>query len=374
MQLLKKASRFEWTAECEHIFHQLKIFLASPPVIQKPDAREPIIVYLAISNEAVSSALVQEIKTEERPIYFVSRVLHGAEVRYQMIEKVALALIITPRRMQMYFHNHQIIVRTNYPIMKMLTKPDLVGRMIGWTIEFSEFHIRYQPRETIKSQALANFATELTPQPTEEAHPQWILHVDGSSNNLSYKAGVVLEGPGEIIIEQALKFEFKTSNNQAEYEAIIASLLATELEVTRLICKSDSRLVVGQLKEEYEVRETLLQQYFHFVRNLMPKFDKVLIQHVRRENNTRANALSYFATTKQKRIHRSVIHVTLAKPSVSTEECMTTDTQPNWMIPIKQYLADKMCDTHSEKTMKQQAAQFILIEQDLTGETTLVHS
>jgi len=56
VQLLKKASKFEWTAECEQIFQQLKAFLESPPVIQKPNTREPIIVYLAISNEAVSLA------------------------------------------------------------------------------------------------------------------------------------------------------------------------------------------------------------------------------------------------------------------------------------------------------------------------------
>jgi len=83
--------------------------------------------------------------------------------------------------------------------------------------------------------------------------------VDGSSNEWSCGAGVVLEGPDEIVIEQALKFEFKTSNNQAEYEAIIVDLrLAQELEIAKLICKSDSRLVIGQLNDEYEVRESLL--------------------------------------------------------------------------------------------------------------------
>jgi len=98
IQLLKKASRFEWTAECEQIFLQLKAFLASSPVIQKPNTHELIIVYLAISNEAVSLVLVQEIEAEERPVYFVSRVLHDVKVRYQTIEKVVLALIITARR------------------------------------------------------------------------------------------------------------------------------------------------------------------------------------------------------------------------------------------------------------------------------------
>jgi len=115
IKLLKETTKFEWTDECEPNFLQLKTFLASPPVIQKPNTREPIIVYLAVSNEAVSYVLVQEIETEERPVYFVSRVLHDAEVRYQMVEKVALALVITARRMQMYFQNHRVIVKTNYP-------------------------------------------------------------------------------------------------------------------------------------------------------------------------------------------------------------------------------------------------------------------
>jgi len=293
IKLLKKTTKFEWTDECEQNFQQLKTFMASPPVIQKPNVREPIIVYLAVSNEA-----------EERPVYFVSRVLHDAETRYQMVEKIALALVITARRMRMYFQNHKVIVKTNYPIMKILTKPDLAGRMIGWAVELSEFHIEYQPRGAIKSQALADFTAELTPYPTEGKTPRWTLYVDGSSNSRSCGVGVVLEGPGEIVIEQAMKFEFRTSNNQAEYEAIIAGLhLAIELEITNITCKSDSRLVIGQLTEEYEVRETLLQQYFHFVKNLISRFKEISFQHVRRENNTRADALSRLATVKKKGIH-----------------------------------------------------------------------
>jgi len=71
-----------------------------------------------------------------------------------MIEKVALTLIITTRRMQMYFQNHHIIVKTDYPIMKIIAKPNLAGRMIGWAVELSKFHIQYQPRGVIKSQIL----------------------------------------------------------------------------------------------------------------------------------------------------------------------------------------------------------------------------
>jgi len=54
--------------------------LASPLVIQKPVASEPTIVYLVVSQDAISAALVQDIEANEQPVYFASLVLHGVEV------------------------------------------------------------------------------------------------------------------------------------------------------------------------------------------------------------------------------------------------------------------------------------------------------
>jgi len=153
-------------------------------------------------------------------MYIVSRTLHSAETRYQMIEKVALALVLTARRMHPYFQNHSIIVRTDYPIFKILSKPDLAGRMIGWSVELSEFDIRYEPRGVIKSQCLTDFSAELTPLPILSGG--WTLYVDDSSNKTACGAGVVLEGPGDLFLEQALQFGFQATNNQAEYEALLA--------------------------------------------------------------------------------------------------------------------------------------------------------
>jgi len=112
-------------------------------LIQKPKATKPIIIYLVVSEDAVNGTLVQKVEKDDLPIYFISRVLHSAEIRYKMIEKVVLALVMTTWRMCMYFQNHCIIVKTDYPIMKILEKSDLAGRMIGWVVELSEFHIQY---------------------------------------------------------------------------------------------------------------------------------------------------------------------------------------------------------------------------------------
>jgi len=85
--------------------------------------------------------------------------------------------------------------------------------------------------------------------PQEE---QWTLFVDGSSNQRGVGADIVLEGPNQILIEKSLHFAFMTSNNQVEYEAILASLsLAKEVGIRILTCKIDSKLTVGHLNDEF---------------------------------------------------------------------------------------------------------------------------
>jgi len=85
-----------------------------------------------------------------------------------------------------------------------------------------------------------------------------------------------MEGPGDLLVEQALQFAFKATNNQAEYEAILAGLnLAHDLRARKVICKSDSQLLVDQIRGEFKVKEPLLQRYYHTVGNSIAKFDKV---------------------------------------------------------------------------------------------------
>jgi len=72
VQLLRKGKKFAWEDQCEEIFKHFKEFLTSSAVIQKLRPDDPILVYLTVSKEAVSAALVQETEGEERPVYFVS--------------------------------------------------------------------------------------------------------------------------------------------------------------------------------------------------------------------------------------------------------------------------------------------------------------
>jgi len=82
VQLLCKATKFNWDEKCKEILQQLNDFFSSPAVIQKLIPDQPIVVYLAISKEAVSVVLVQEMENEEQPVYFINWTLHATKTRY----------------------------------------------------------------------------------------------------------------------------------------------------------------------------------------------------------------------------------------------------------------------------------------------------
>ena len=64
------------------------------------------------------------------------------------------------------------MVMTDQPIKKPMNKPEVVGRMVQWAIELSQFDIEYHPRAAIKAQALADFIVEFTPPNEENLSPE----------------------------------------------------------------------------------------------------------------------------------------------------------------------------------------------------------
>jgi len=135
VQLLKKSAQFTWTDNCEQIFQKLKTTLTSPPILHKSDTRQPLLVYITATDHTVTAALVQDVEGTQHPIYFVSRTLQDPGTRYQMVEKLALSLVHAARRLRPYLQNHNITVKTDYPIQKILQKQDLAGRMSSWAVK-----------------------------------------------------------------------------------------------------------------------------------------------------------------------------------------------------------------------------------------------
>ncbi|XP_047181369.1 uncharacterized protein LOC124847835 [Vigna umbellata] len=126
----------------------------------------------------------------------------------------------------------------DHPVSKILRKPGFAGPMDGWAVKVSEFGLRYNPRGFVKGQHLADFEVEL-PQTTPNF--EWNLFVDGASGQAGGGVGVVVKGPNEFLLEHSLVFKFKTSNNQAKYEALVAELeLAKDMGVRWVTCRTDS--------------------------------------------------------------------------------------------------------------------------------------
>jgi len=108
-----------------------------------------------------------------------------------------------------------------------------------------------------------------------------------------------MEGPTGLTIEQSLRFDFKTTSNWPKHEAIIAGLnLAKEMGAEEVQCRSDSKLTVGHLTEEFQVKDHMMIQYYHKVVNLLSAFKIAKVEHIRREQNARADLLSKLASTK----------------------------------------------------------------------------
>ncbi|XP_027166062.1 uncharacterized protein LOC113766031 [Coffea eugenioides] len=315
-KVLKKADQFAWTEECQAAFDKLKQYLHHLPTLASPRPEEKLYLYLSAADEAVSAVLIRDEGTQV-PVYYVSRALRGPETRYTQVEKLVLGLVYATRRLKPYFLAHPIFVRTDQPIRQILVRPEASGRFTKWAVELGEYDLSYEPRTAIKAQALADFLAEITFAEGQEStsviaevstSPSWTLYVDGSSNGDGSGAGLLLEGPQGEVCSYALRFGFPATNNEAEYEALIAGLqLARRLGAQRIHVRSDSQLVVCQVLGEYEAKDEIIQRYLSKVHQLTAYFESFEIQRIPRSQNRRADALSRLASTSFSDLNKTVL-------------------------------------------------------------------
>ena len=99
-------------------------------------------------------------------------------------------------------------------------------------------------------------------------------------------------------IEQAIQLGFSASNNESKYEAILAGIeLVAAISINKLIIRSDSQLVVGQLNAEYESRDPRMVKYVTLVKQRLTSFSAWKLEHVSRDCNERADALADVAAS-----------------------------------------------------------------------------
>jgi dsDNA-binding SOS-regulon protein len=125
-KLLKHQEKFAWTPEADQALAQLKDFLSKPPVLTAPCKKEQLLLYLAATTHVVSTAIVVGRQEDghaypvQRPVYFVSEVLSESKARYQPVQKLLYAVLITSRKLRHYFQEYSISVVTDYPLGDIL--------------------------------------------------------------------------------------------------------------------------------------------------------------------------------------------------------------------------------------------------------------
>jgi hypothetical protein len=195
LKLMKCTRKFEWTPEADKAFAELKRYLMSPPIMVAPTFREPLLLYITATPRTASTVLVaerdakviakeeidppcpgapheveaaipsipqeeppavillteplsqsdapelQEEKTPEdtakvqKPVYFISMVLHDAQECYTMQQKLVYTLLIASRKLRHYFQGHPIKVVTDRPLETILRNPNVTERVAEWVME-----------------------------------------------------------------------------------------------------------------------------------------------------------------------------------------------------------------------------------------------
>ena len=129
---------------------------------------EVLFAYIVVASHAVSLVLVWVDSGVQRSIYYVSKSLHEAEVRYLSLEKAILAVVHATCKLPYYFQAHTIVVLTQPPLRFLLRSADYTGRITRWVTILRAFDIKYMTHISIKIQVLADLVAEFAETPLVE--------------------------------------------------------------------------------------------------------------------------------------------------------------------------------------------------------------
>ncbi|GJU68921.1 reverse transcriptase domain-containing protein [Tanacetum coccineum] len=271
----------------------------------------------AAAKETISAVLMTKKDGKQIPIYFVSRALRGLEINYTPMEKLVLALV--------------------------------TRRLLKWSFKLEKHDIQYRPRTPVKGQILADFIVERLEdnledtlmEDAEELPDPWILFTDRSSYADGSRAGLILTNLEGMEFTYALRFRFDATNNEVEYEALIAGLkIAEQMGVENLQANVDSRLVANQVNGTYVAKETDMIRY-----------------------------LEKIASTSFAYLSKQVLVEELKEKSISAMEVLAVveEEGDTWMTPIFKYLLDRTLPAEGKKAraVKRKSWRFSIINEIL---------
>ena len=123
---------------------------------------------------------------------------------------------------------------------------------------------------------------------------------DESSTQKRRGAGVIINTPEGDVLRYRVQLQFSATNNEEEYKAILAGFrIRRALCARKLLLQSKSKLVIGQIKGEYEVKEDRLQKYLRLTNHLTQEFDWVDFTQVPRNQNLEVDEVARQALSEE---------------------------------------------------------------------------
>ncbi|KAH9313408.1 hypothetical protein KI387_044042 [Taxus chinensis] len=292
--LLKKYISFKWDDECHKAFEALKKYLLQPPVLIPPKDDQPFYLYISATNHSLGAMLAHhDEQHREQAVYYISFTLMDYETRYTHAEKLCLALVFVTTKLLHYLLNHKTFIITNIdPLHYMYAKPYQHQHATRWLMLLADLNLEFIHQNSIKGQAITdqlanapifgnqpsnfNFPDEsIAALSLDEPTYQMTLFFDGSKCQRGGGAGVILIPLDGEPMPLSFKLNFDSTNNIAEYEALILGLQdAYALDVKSInIFGYSQLLVINQVNGIYQCHNEILQKYKHHLDIIFTTFD-----------------------------------------------------------------------------------------------------
>ncbi|TYJ98305.1 uncharacterized protein E5676_scaffold232G00210 [Cucumis melo var. makuwa] len=256
----------------------IRRFISNLAILGAPVPGKPLILYIIAQERSLGALLAQEKeKGKKRALYYLSRTLA--------------------------FTIH--LVAKADPIKYVLSRLIISGCLAKLVVLLQQYDIVYISQKAIKGQAFTDFlADHLIPSDwklckdlpddevffTEVMEP-WTMYFDGAARRSDTGAGIVLISPEKYMLPYSFALTKLCSNNVAEYQALIIGLqMALEIGVSVIEIYGDSKLIINQLSLQYDVKHEDLKPYFAYARQLMERSNSVMLEHVPRTENKRADS------------------------------------------------------------------------------------
>ena len=174
----------------------------------------------------------------------------------------------------------------------------------------------------------------------------------------------MLLSPEGDVVECMIRLDFPTTNNEAEYEALVAGLdLARAVGAISIVIYYDSQVITNQVNGDYECKGERMKRYLDQVKGRVDDLQAKIVQIPRGENE-QADRLAKAASAKRMITHGNVLSFVQLSPLIDSGNVQEIGFKSNWITIIASYLKDGVLldKKGATRKLKVRAARFVLIK------------